>query len=79
MAMCMRAIQLASKDPERVQIPWVDPRMGGDDFHFAWGHSTRMLRMRNGLGLEVAASGSCTVSRARKTVTSLTIDGQRLL
>ena len=78
--LCDQAIKLASKDPERPVIPYVTPRLlNGGDFQFEWGHSTKMLRLRNGFGLEVEASGSCGVSREKKRVIGLTLEELTLL
>ena len=77
--LCQQAIKLASKDPERADIPVVPVMQSGDQVNLAWGHSTKMLRLRNGLGLEVAASGSCAVSRSQKRVVSLTLNGETIL
>ena len=77
--LCDRAFRLVSKDPEKADIPYVQAVESGDEILFSWGASSKMLRMRNGLGLEVAASGSCAVSRSRKQVESLTLNGQTIL
>jgi hypothetical protein len=37
------------------------------------------MRMRNGLGLDVAATGSCIVSTSTRKITSLTLNGQSVL
>ncbi len=74
--LCKRAISLASKDPERADVPRVDAEGG---YGFRWGPATRMLRLRNGLGLEVAATGWCSVDQASQRVTELWINGDRLV
>lgn len=79
MALCMRGIQLASKDPERAEIPWVEPHVSDAAYSFTWGHSTRMLRLRNGFGLEVASSGYCSVDRVKKEIINLTVEGTKFL
>jgi hypothetical protein len=78
--LCDQAIKLASKDPQNPVIPYVAPRLLHEgEFQFEWGHSTKMLRLRNGFGLEVAASGSCGVSREEKRVIRLTLEELTLL
>ncbi|WP_127804112.1 zinc-ribbon domain-containing protein [Hydrogenophaga sp. NH-16] len=79
MYLCDRAFRLVSKDPEKADVPYVQGLQSGDEILFSWGAGTKMLRMRNGLGLEVAASGSCAVSRSRKQVVSLTLNGETIL
>jgi len=77
--LCERAFRMVAKDPEKAEIPYVQSSENGDEIQFAWGANTKMLRMRNGLGMEVAASGSCAVSRSGKRVISLTLNGQTII
>lgn len=79
LSMCQFTMQRASRDPERADIPNVDGYEEAAGFYFAWGGQTKHMRMRNGLGLEVAASGSCYVSKSSRTVTQLTIDGKSII
>ena len=79
LTMCQLALKKASRDPEKADVPYVENMGKGDDYYFAWGSSTKMARMRNGLGLEVATSASCTVSHTQKRITSLTLDGKTIL
>lgn len=79
MYLCQQSFKRASKDPERAEVPVVLPVLSGDEIGFSWGHSTKMLRLRNGLGLEVASSGYCAVSKAGKRVVALTLNGQSLI
>lgn len=77
--LCQTALKRASRDPEKAEVPYV-PDMGkGKESYFAWGSSTKMARMRNGFGLEVATSASCTVDRPTKRITSLTLDGKSII
>lgn len=77
--MCQKAFKLIAKDPEKANIPYVPDMGSGSESYFAWGGSTKMMRMRNGLGLEVATSGSCIVDRNARRITSLTLDGKSIL
>lgn len=79
LTMCQFALKKASRDPEKAEVPYVANQGSGDNYHFAWGASTKMARMRNGLGLEVAATASCTVSGSQKRITSLVLDGNTLI
>lgn len=79
LTMCQSALKNASRDPEKASVPYVENQGSGDEYYFAWGASTKMARMRNGLGSEVAASASCTVSHSQKRITSLTLDGQTII
>lgn len=79
LSMCQSALRQVARDPDNADIPYV-PNMGsGKEFYFAWGTSTKVVRMRNGLGLDVATSGSCTVDATAKRITSLTLDGKTIL
>lgn len=79
LTMCQMALKRAARDPDNANIPYVPDHGSGDEFYFAWGGSTKMVRMRNGLGLDVAASASCIVSKSQRRITSLTLNGQSLL
>lgn len=77
--MCKSALKMVSRDPEKAEIPLVENYGGVTEYYFAWGASTRMLRMRNGLGLEVAASASCIVDKATRKITTLSLNGETLI
>lgn len=79
--LCRQALRMAARDAEKADIPHVpDQRRGSsDESHFAWNNSTRLTRMRNGLGLEVGVAATCTVSKSQKRITSLTLDGKQLI
>ncbi len=79
LTMCQMTLKRASRDPEKAEVPYVPNSGSGDEYYFAWGASTKMARMRNGLGLEVAASASCIVSKSQKRITSLTLNGETLI
>lgn len=79
LGMCQAALKKISKDPEKADIPYV-PNMGsGQEFYFAWGGQTKMVRMRNGLGIEVAGSASCIVDGKSGRIVSLTLNGKTIL
>lgn len=77
--MCQMALKKISRDPEKADIPYVDDQGKGTEYYYAWGNSTKLVRMRNGLGLEVAATASCTVDGKTQRITSLTLDGKTIL
>lgn len=78
LAMCQSALKRASKDPEKAEVPYVANQGSGDRARFVWGPDTKMARMRNGFGLEVATSAACSVTLSTKQITSLTLDGLKL-
>lgn len=77
--LCQKAFRQISRDPENAKVPYVKDQGRGSESYFAWGASTKMMRMRNGLGLEVATTGSCIVDRTKHQITSLTVDGKSAL
>lgn len=77
--LCQTALKAASRDPERADVPYVEGKLSGNEYYFAWGNSTRPVRMRNGFGIEVAAGASCFVDRNSRKVTGLTLDGKSIL
>lgn len=74
---CQQAIKRASLDAEKTSVPFVRAQ-GGQDHYFAWNNDTKLVRTRNGLGLEVGVTASCIVSKYGGRVLSLTIQGQSL-
>lgn len=79
LALCQSAIKLASKDAEKAQVPYV-PDQGDDGFYFfAWNNTTKLARLRNGLGIEVGVTALCRVDKTRKKILSLTLDGTQLI
>lgn len=76
---CVRYLKQFSKDPEHIGIPRVGWMTGGINWRFAWGDYTKFLRMRNGLGLEVAARGVCVVDEVTGLPMLLVVDGQELI
>lgn len=79
LALCQSTFRQLAKDPENAKVPAV-PNLGqAGEFYFAWGGQTSMMRMRNGLGIEVAVSGSCVVDTASRRIKLLTMDGKTLI
>lgn len=76
---CKAAFLAVSKDPEKTVIPFVKDQGGYAESRFTWGAGTRMLRMRNGLGFEVAATGYCGIDRKTKEIVELHLNGEKIL
>lgn len=76
---CQQAIKRASLDAEKTSVPYVRAQAGGQDYYFAWNNDTKLVRARNGLGLEVGATASCIVSRYGGRILSLTVQGKALI
>jgi len=77
--LCAQAIRAASRDAERAEVPTVLPVRSAGSVVFTWANNTRLLRLRNGLGQEVAATGVCIVDRSGGRIQQLVVDGERLI
>lgn len=80
LVICQQAIRSVAKDPEKADIPAIKGGLADDGTYvFHWGGSTRMARMRNGLGLEVAVTADCAVHKDTHKLTRLVIDGKDII
>jgi hypothetical protein len=79
LTICQYALKKISLDPDNAQIPYVENFGTGDEFYFAWGASTRIARMRNGIGLDVAVTASCIVDKQSREIKSLTLNGKKII
>lgn len=73
---CGMAIKKLSRDPEMAKVPYVQGINTGTEIQFIWDSSSEMLRLRNGLGLEVATTGLCSVDLSTEEITYLEVEGQ---
>lgn len=76
---CQQTLLLAARDPETAKIPVVYPMQGGADWRFLWAPHTKQVRMRNGLGAEVAVGAFCVVDEDTGKIKLLTLDGKQLV
>ena len=76
---CELAIKRLSLDPETAEVPFVNGADISGEFSFSWGASTKNIRMRNGLGLDVPASASCSVNKQTGMITFLTLNGETII
>lgn len=76
---CQRSIKSASIDPEKAAIPDVGKIRDGADYRFLWNQNSHMVRMRNGLGLEVAVGALCVVDEQTGRIKLLVLDGKQLI
>lgn len=79
LALCQAAIKMASKDAEKVQAPYVPNQGDSGSYFFAWNNTTKLARLRNGLGIEVGVTALCKVDPSSRRITSLTLDGLQLI
>lgn len=78
--LCRKAIQTISRDPEKSEIPYMFPVVDENgDWAWIWNQQTKLLRLRNGLGLDVAATGQCNVNREKMRIAMLIVDGKIIL
>lgn len=79
LTLCQMAIKRRSRDPENAEVPYVKNFGSSSEHYFAWGADTKMARLRNGLGIDVASTASCTVDVDSRRITSLTINGETMI
>lgn len=78
LARCQIALKAMSRDPESAEVPYVNNFGGVNEFYFAWGASTKPVRMKNGFGAILSAGASCIVDRTSGEITSITLDGKTM-
>lgn len=71
--LCQYAIKQFALDPEKAEIPYVVVQ--GPEYNFVWSRQTKLLRLRNKLGMEMAVEGQCQVSKATGAIMRVVIDG----
>jgi exopolysaccharide biosynthesis protein len=76
---CQNAIRQTARDPETAVIPDVGAMRGGVDWRYLWNGNSRMVRLKNGLGLEVAVIAMCVVDEKSGNIKLLVIDGKQLI
>lgn len=76
---CRSALKRLSRDPETAVVPDVGWMKGGADWRFLWSVNTRLVRMKNGLGLDVAAPAVCVVDEVFGDIKLLLLDGKEFI
>ena len=76
LAACQTAIRRAAYDPESASVPAVPGVLANDHYRFEWDQSTRMVRLKNRLGLDGAVTASCAVEPNSGRFLHLIVDGQ---
>lgn len=77
--LCRKAILTISRDPEKSEVPYIFPVVENGNWVWSWRQQTKMLRVRNGLGLKVAATGLCAVDRETVHIEMLIVDDKIVL
>lgn len=77
--LCQSAIKQISVDPDSVDIPYVKNMGTGDEYYFAWGLSTKHIRMNNRIGLDVPVSAMCIVDGNLKKIIALSLNGKSII
>lgn len=72
---CKEAIRIASKDPDRAEIPYAKAESVGPEYVYTWINGVNTIRLRNGLGLDTPASATCAIGKASGKVNKLTVNG----
>ncbi len=75
---CQNALKAASRDSSNAVVPFVVNNGSGAEYYFAWGASTKPVRMRNGFGAEVEVGASCIFDKVSGTIQQLTLNGETL-
>lgn len=78
-AFCEENIRKVARDPDTVKVPFVRNQGGAGEHVFHWGRQTSMVRMHNGMGLEVPVEVTCMVNSTSGRITSLVIDGKQII
>lgn len=76
LTMCQMLIKRAANDPEKADVPYIKGFESADSFNFKWSRESKLVRMRNGLGLDVGMPAFCSVNKETRHFTQLNIDGQ---
>lgn len=76
---CQDSIISASRDPEKAVIPDTGKVRDGTDYRFLWNQNSHLVRLPNGLGLEVAAGVLCVVNETSGRIKLLVVDGKQLV
>lgn len=78
LVMCQMLIKRAANDPEKAEVPYIEGRDAAGNFNFKWSKDSKLVRMRNGLGLEVGLPAFCSVDKETREFTQLNIDGKNI-
>jgi hypothetical protein len=76
---CQKTLKQAARDPDTAVIPDVGAMRGGADRRFLWNANSRLVRMRNGMGIEVGVIALCVVDEETGRIKLLTLDGKQLI
>lgn len=79
LALCREAIRTFAKDPSNAKVPSAGAKTYGETHTFTWTAGANEIRLRNGFGMEIPASASCSVNFMSRKVTSLNINGQQVV
>lgn len=79
LALCQLTIKRAAFDPEKADVPIVPNVSNNGDFAFVWGPQTKVLRLRNRIGLDAAATGECAVNATTQQIQTLIINDKKIL
>lgn len=73
---CQLLIQQISRDAEKARIPSIPAAENAESFSFVWSNQTQLVRLRNGLGIEVGVPAHCVVNKSTQQVAMLAVDGK---
>lgn len=73
-SICHELIMQTARDPEKSKIPVVKGIENEKEYIFIWDQKSKLLRLRNGLGLEVGVTGYCSLNKKTGALTKLLVD-----
>ncbi|MDH0049649.1 hypothetical protein [Comamonas terrigena] len=74
--LCQTLIKQMSRDAEKAKVPTIPAAEKADSYIFVWSNQTQLVRLRNGLGIEVGVPAHCLVSKETQKVAMLAVDGK---
>ncbi len=71
---CRYALQRLTKDPEKTEVPYVAASENSESYTFTWNRDSKLIRARNGFGIEIGLPGHCKVNKHTQKIVSIGIE-----
>ena len=75
---CQMLIKGLVDDPKTTDVPYIEGSDAGGDFNFKWSKDSKLVRVRNHLGIEVGLPAFCSVNKVNREFTQLNINGKNI-
>lgn len=79
LTVCRKMIKRIADDPETTDVPYIEGSDAGVNFNFKWNKDSKLVRMRDHLGMEVGLPAFCSVNKVAREFTQLDINGKNIL